>query len=110
MPWPHPGRLIQPREHVFRRQNSNNLMSTGARLGGPAPDYAERAALAGRAWGNTRDLDPAYVPDAIATLAIESCTAGGRVSSFLALRTTGRGLCQVLTDRLTARLTETIYE
>ena len=90
-------------------------MSTGARLGGPAPDYAERAALAGRVWGNTRDLDPAYVPDAIATLAIESCTAGGRwqfilVSSFLALRTTGRGLCQVLTDRLTARLTETIYE
>ena len=90
-------------------------MSTGARLGGPALDYAARAALAGRVWGNTRDLDPAYVPDAIATLAIESCAAGGRwqfipVSSSLDLRTTGRGLCQVLTDRLTARLTETIYE
>ena len=89
-------------------------MSTGARLGGPAPNYAD-AALAARVWGTISDLDPAYVPDAIATLAIESCTAGGRwqfipVSSFLALRTTGRGLCQVLTDRLTARLTETIYE
>ena len=90
-------------------------MSTGARLGGPAPDYAERAALAGRVWGNTRDLDPAYVPDAIATFAIGSCTAGDRWQfipgySFRALRTTGRELCQVLTERQTARLTKTIYE
>ena len=90
-------------------------MSTGARLGGPAPDYAERAALAACVWGNISKLAPAYVPEMIATLAIASCTAGNRWqfipgSTSRALRTTGTELCGILTDRLTARLTKTIYE